>query len=110
MINWERVEELRNEVGPEDFEEVIKLFLEEVDDTIGRLGQTEAEPSLEEQLHFLKGTALNIGFGVFADLCQNGETAAAKGRAGDIDLDAIRIAYAEARQEFLDKTHRVKAA
>lgn len=87
-----------------------RTFLEEVDDTIGRLGQTEAEPSLEEQLHFLKGSALNIGFGVFADLCQNGETAAAKGRAGDIDLDAIRIAYAEARQEFLDKTHRVKAA
>ncbi len=110
MINWERVEELRNEVGPEDFEEVIELFLEEVDHTIGRLGQTEAEPSLEEQLHFLKGSALNIGFGVFADLCQNGETAAAKGRAGDIDLDAIRIAYAEARHEFLDKTHRVKAA
>ena len=26
MINWERVEELLNEVGPEDFEEVIELF------------------------------------------------------------------------------------
>ncbi len=26
MINWERVQELRNEVGPEDFEEVIELF------------------------------------------------------------------------------------
>ena len=26
MINWDRVDELRHEVGPEDFNEVIELF------------------------------------------------------------------------------------
>ena len=32
MIDWARVSELRDEVGPEDFEEVLHLFLEEVDE------------------------------------------------------------------------------
>ena len=30
MIDWQRVNELRDEVGAEDFEEVVDLFLEEV--------------------------------------------------------------------------------
>ena len=62
MINWDRVDELRHEVGPEDFNEVIELFLEEVDDTISTLGMCDGNRTLEEQLHFLKGSALNIGF------------------------------------------------
>ena len=34
MIDWARVSELRDEVGPEDFEEVLHLFLEEVEDVV----------------------------------------------------------------------------
>ena len=78
MINWDRVDELRHEVGPEDFNEVIELFLEEVDDTISTLGMCDGNRTLEEQLHFLKGSALNIGFSDFASLCHAGETASAK--------------------------------
>ena len=32
MISWERVNELRDEVGQEDFLEVVEIFLEEVDE------------------------------------------------------------------------------
>ena len=32
MIDWARVSELRDEVGAEDFEEVVQLFLAEVED------------------------------------------------------------------------------
>ena len=32
MIDWDRVQELREEVGAEEFAEVIELFLEEVDE------------------------------------------------------------------------------
>ena len=34
MIDWSRVNELRDEVGAEDFEEVVELFLEEVEEVI----------------------------------------------------------------------------
>jgi HPt (histidine-containing phosphotransfer) domain-containing protein len=101
MIDWDRVEELRHEVGEDDFAEVVELFLEEVDDTIARLGHSDANASLEEQLHFLKGSALNIGFNEFARLCQDGETAAAFGHAETVDLAAISTAYGAAWAQFL---------
>jgi len=62
MIDWNRVDELRTEVGPEDFIEVVDLFLEEVDEIIDRFRNGAQEENLEETLHFLKGSALNIGF------------------------------------------------
>ena len=34
MIDWARVSELRDEVGEGDFDEVVELFLEEVDEAI----------------------------------------------------------------------------
>lgn len=37
MINWKRVNELRDEIGPEDFAEVVELFLEEVEQVIDKL-------------------------------------------------------------------------
>ena len=104
MINWDRVDELRHEVGPEDFNEVIELFLEEVDDTISTLGMCDGNRTLEEQLHFLKGSALNIGFSDFASLCHADETASAQGQADQVDIAEIQAAYGAARAEFLMKT------
>ena len=43
MIDWTRVDELRNEVGNDDFLEVAELFLEEVDEVISRLTDAPAE-------------------------------------------------------------------
>ena len=40
MIHWPRVVELRDEVGPEDFDEVVDLFIEEVQEVIERLQQS----------------------------------------------------------------------
>ena len=79
MIDWSRVEELRDEIGAEDFDEVVELFLSEVEDRID-LALTKAESeSFEEDLHFLKGSALNLGFDQFAQLCDAGEQQAANG-------------------------------
>lgn len=110
MINWDRVDELRSEVGAEDFSEVIELFLDEVDDTIATLGHSQENPSLEEQLHFLKGSALNIGFAEFATLCQAGETAASQGQSDTVDIGAICDAYAAARTAFLAQAQTRYAA
>lgn len=101
MIDWERVEELREEVGPEEFPEVVELFLEEVQEVIDRLKSAPDPNNYEQDLHFLKGSALNLGFSVFGELCQAGETAAANGQAQSVDLAPILSCYDASRQSFL---------
>lgn len=101
MIDWERVAELRSEVGEEAFAEVAALFLEEVDEVIARLDATPPPQgaALAADLHFLKGSALNLGFAAFAGLCAAGEVQAGKGAA--VDLPALLACYAASRADFL---------
>ena len=70
MIDWARVTELREEIGDEDFSEVVELFLEEVDAVIATLAPGMAD--LEAQLHFLKGRELYLGIDEYTTLCQDG--------------------------------------
>jgi len=102
MIDWERVAQLRDEVGPEDFAEVVELFLEEVEEVIERLAKAPDPANLRDDMHFLKGSALNLGFAVFGEMCQEGEKRAAAGRAGEIDLAPLLACYEESRRVFLE--------
>jgi len=99
MIDWPKVLELREEVGHEDFDEVVELFLEEVDDTIQNLG--DPGRSLEHDLHFLKGSALNLGFSSFSDLCKQGEYACAGGTSDTVNTTKILECYATSKTQFL---------
>ncbi len=101
MIEWSRIEELREEIGEEDFEEVVEIFLEEVEDVIALLREGVPDDQLESHLHFLKGSALNLGFKSFSGLCQTGETAAAQGYYGEIDLSDVVSSYELSKTEFL---------
>ncbi len=89
MIDWARVTELEQEIGPDSFAEVVALFLSEVDEALAGLDPDGDRSNLEAQLHFLKGAALNLGFQDFTALCQIGETWAAQGLADQVDLYAI---------------------
>lgn len=100
MIDWPRVKELREEVGPEDFGEVVDLFLEEVEEVIGKL-RSEDRSQLEQDLHFLKGGAMNLGFSEFSDLCMNGERESAQGNAASVDLAAIVTRFEASKTTFL---------
>ncbi|MEY8829083.1 Hpt domain-containing protein [Sedimentitalea sp. XS_ASV28] len=101
MIDWSRVRELCDEVGSEDFDEVVDLFLEEVGEVIGRL-RREPDPSqLEQNLHFLKGSALSLGFASFSSLCQNGERISAQGEADAVDIPEIVAEFERSKNEFL---------
>lgn len=103
MIDWNRVAELKQEVGAGDFGEVIALFLGEVEEELGAL-DSDGPPggaALEASLHFLKGSALNLGFAAFSELCRKGEAAAGRGDARSVDLGEIRDCYAASRAEFL---------
>lgn len=103
MIDWDRVATLREEVGAEDFDEVVELFLEEVDTAIDELSIKENQTALEEKLHFLKGSALSLGFEHFSGLCQVGETALSQDSSAAVDIDEILQSYHQSRGVFLDE-------
>lgn len=102
MINWDRVAALREEVGPEDFDEVVDLFLDEADEEIATLTDHRDGRQLAEKLHFLKGSALNLGFTELSSLCQKGEAALAKDPESLFDLTAIESSYQMSRDHFLE--------
>ncbi|SDE39257.1 Hpt domain-containing protein [Salipiger thiooxidans] len=102
MIDWSRVAELRDEIGAEDFQEVVDLFLDEVAGALAELQEAAEDPGeLEARLHFLKGSALNLGFAALSELCHHGETAARRGATGGISLDRVADVYERSRAEFL---------
>ncbi|MGV6849103.1 MAG: Hpt domain-containing protein [Marinibacterium sp.] len=98
MINWSRVNELRSEVGAEDFQDVVHLFLEEVDDALLRLGSNESPDATAADLHFLRGSAVSLGFSVFSDLCEKAEVRSVVSSA---DISEILEIYEKSKAEFL---------
>lgn len=100
MIDWARITELRDEIGAESFAEIVELFLEEVETEIDSLRNGCPEDALEARLHFLKGSALNLGFTEFSRLCQTGETAAAEGRACEVDLPSTVASFETSKTTF----------
>lgn len=108
MIDWSRVKELQSEIGEEDFAEVAELFLEEADEAITRLRQHGNAAARQADLHFLKGSALNLGFSDLARLCHDGERACADGTP--CDTEAVAQSYVAARAAFLQATRQRSAA
>ncbi len=100
MIQWSRVRQLRDEVGADEFDEVVEIFLDEVQEVIARLRNDPARSDIEQNLHFLKGSALSLGFDSFSKLCQDGERSAAAGAGASVDLSAIFTAYEESKSVF----------
>ena len=72
MIDWKRVQALKEELGADDFLPVVELFLDELEGIVMRLAHGDAE-RLECDMHFLHGSAASLGFTAFASLCQQAE-------------------------------------
>lgn len=109
MIDWERVRELRSEIGTDDFAEVVEMFLEEADDAVKRLTPALTAKAMEADLHFLKGAALNLGFVALSGLCQDGERRAGAGSTA-VDLQAVAEIYSESKAAFQIGLDRALAA
>ena len=101
MIDWKRVKELQDEIGPDGFAEVADMFLEEADQAVQSLIRGLADDAVEGQLHFLKGSALNLGLADLAQLCQEGERLAAQGQGAAVDTGRVADVY------FLSRTQLV---
>lgn len=109
MIDWHRVTELRSEIGAEEFREVAEMFLEETDEVIAALRDSPTPPDLRKQLHFLKGSALNLGFCEMAGLCSQGERLASVGEGEKVDLPTLISLYDKSRAAFVARLKSMPA-
>lgn len=101
MIDWKRVEELREEIGADGFAEVADMFLGEADGAVQALVAGLQADKVEDQLHFLKGSALNLGFSDLAAICQEGERQAAAGQGASVDIAQVAAVYQASRDCLL---------
>lgn len=99
-VDWSRITELQQEVGEEAFTEIATVFLEEVDEVIGRLKSKPDPALLAQDMHFLKGCALNLGFSDMASHCQQVETSDSQRPADCQDLTAVILSYETSKAQF----------
>lgn len=97
MIDRLRLAELRDEVGTDDLAEVVGLFCEEVEETLARL-QSQACGVDPEDLHFLKGSALNIGLSEVGKLCQQAELKLRVEPSNPLSISDIELAYLRSKK------------
>jgi HPt (histidine-containing phosphotransfer) domain-containing protein len=95
-MDWSRLSELRQEVGDEALAEVVALFLEETDAAAERLRAATPADGLADDMHFLKGAALNIGFDELAQMCATAERATLP-----VDTAPILDCYARTRAALI---------
>lgn len=101
MIDWTQARMLQQEIGTEQFEEVVRLFLDEMELLMERLDHAEGATQLQEVLHALKGSALTLGFAHFAELCAAAERHASLGQTIKVDKAGITSAYRQSHPEFI---------
>lgn len=101
MIDWQRVQELVEEFGPDDFAEVVDLFLQEVEGAIDQLTASVGDlTQVAEHMHFLKGAALNLGFSDLSSFCSQGESAAKAGTSEPGMVNEVCRVFFESRVVF----------
>jgi histidine phosphotransfer protein HptB len=101
MIDWKRVDELKEEIGADGFAEVADMFLDEAEGAVQALLRGLPAEEIEGQLHFLKGSALNLGLSELAAICQDGERQAAVGEAMLVDVSIVVSVYRASRASLL---------
>lgn len=100
MIDWDRVRELQDEIGQDEFAEVVTMFLDEADEVLARITPAGGAALLRDDCHFLKGAALNLGFASLANLCQTAERRAKDGDCA-VNLIQMRNCYHASREALI---------
>ena len=100
MIDWDRISELQTEVGEDGLSEVVEIFFEEMDDAVAALQAASGQGPLSEALHFLKGSAQNLGMSRLSELCAVQEAEARTGARTEAGMPDIVAALRAAREEL----------
>ena len=94
MIDWQRVAVLRRDLSPQTLDILIGVFRAEVEETLAAMTEKNAGT---EACHFLRGSALNMGFSAFARLCAEGEA-----EPGRLPAETLRSLWQASLTAFLD--------
>lgn len=83
MIDWQRLNTLREDIGEDDFGDVALLFVSEMTEHLDRLAGDPALARMED-FHFLRGSAANMGLSALVDACGLAEAACLAGQPPDV--------------------------
>lgn len=100
MLDWNRINELRSEVGDAEFQLILEMFLDEIEEAMMRLSHDDPI-RLEADLHFLKGCACNLGFSIFATLCHEAERRIGQDRSARIGIEELMGSYSQSKKEMM---------
>ncbi len=98
MIDWDRVGILHADVGAAEFATIFALFTEEAEGVIAGLDDNAPIETLRADMHFLAGSALNLGFRGLAEFCHRAQRQAERGRRPDIP--ALCNLYRQSKRVF----------
>ncbi len=102
MIDWDRIAQLRRDIGEDDFDEVIDIFVDEVEGIIDRLRDAASPEQIADDLHSLKGSASNLGFSAVTQACTAGAAQALRDGEGCFDPTELLQTYEVSKAHFLD--------
>ncbi len=97
-VDWDRLNELKSDIGEEDFADVAVLFVSELQDTLSAM---EVATAVADDFHFLRGSAANLGFTALVAACSQAEAAAKAGQAPDVA--SVKAAFDQALAEISAK-------
>lgn len=69
MIDWQRIEELKEDFGPDGLEDLLPVFVEEIQTAIAELSSDCGNQDIAAKAHFIKGSAANLGLTELTKLC-----------------------------------------
>lgn len=98
MLDWTHIIRLRQEVGEDSFAEIVDLFFTEVNDVFDRLRRQGATHT---DMHFLKGSAANLGFAEFSKRCQIAEHMLLSNE-GEPDIQSVFDSFEASCKSFQD--------
>lgn len=89
-IDFTRLTALRDDIGDDGFCDVAALFVDELNEHLGRLLANPVRATAAD-FHFLRGSAANMGFTALVTACETAEAACRSGAAPD--LEALKTAF-----------------
>ena len=93
MIDWTRLNDLRADIGEADFVAVAQVFVTEMRERLVVLAANPTAATAED-LHFLRGSAANLGLSDMVAACNTAEGVCRLGKAPDVA--AVADAFAAA--------------
>jgi len=106
-VDWDRMTSLRDDIGAEDFADILLMFVAEISEKLDGLTANDAAAT-EADFHFLRGSAANLGFAAMIIACERAEQAC---RTGQIpNVPAVLRAFEDALQEARSQLPELAAA